>query len=222
MEKFLIRARLRTPIIMRGQVTLDALLMAILGRGDVSDLIKCVDGLYFASSAMTDLSGLSQRAAFVASMRPEHTPEWRDVIKPNTKTDDLPADALPSEGGRLNDVLIGVARQRTAGNILSGYVARYTSVVEWHAIGHADAVLGTLQGVPFIGKKRTAGYGEVTGWEVAESDLDGIAGYANEPLRPVPVERWEHGGDWVPTEAAWKAPYWEVRNRTKCFVPAAT
>lgn len=218
MEKFAIRAHLRSPIIMRGQITLDALLMAVLGRGDVSELIKCVDGLYYASSAMTDMSGLFQRAAFVASMRPEHTPEWREVIKSNTKTDGLPPD---SDGGRSNDVLIGVARQRTAGNILNGYVARYTKVVEWHAVGHAAAVLDCLKNIPFIGKKRTAGYGEVESWEVAESDLDGIAGYANEPLRPIPVERWEYGGDWVPVEAAWKAPYWEVRNRTKCFVPAA-
>ena len=75
-----------------------------------------------------------------------------------------------------------------------------------------------LQDVPFIGKKRTAGYGQVDKWEVVESDLDGIVGYANEPLRPIPVDRWEYGGDWVPMEAAWKAPYWEVRNRTKCYV----
>jgi hypothetical protein len=52
-----------------------------------------------------------------------------------------------------------------------------------------------------------------------QSELDGVSGYMNEPLRPVPVERWVHGGDWIPVEAAWKAPYWEVRNRTKCYVP---
>lgn len=221
MEKFSLRAYVKTPVIKRGQVTLDALLMAVRGCGDVSDLLQCVDGLYFASAGMSDQSGLFQRASFVASMRPEHTPEWRDVIRPNTKTEGLPPDALQTPGARLNDIMIGVARQRTAGNVLSAYTAHVTAFIEWHAVGHLHQVFEVLQDVPFIGKKRTAGYGEVTHWELGDSDLDGIVGYLGEPLRPVPVDRWEHGGDWIPLEAAWKAPYWEVRNRTKCYVPFA-
>lgn len=221
MEQFSIRAHLRAPIIKRGHSTLDALLMSVLARGDVSDLLRCDRGLYFASSGFTDLSGLDQRAAFVASMRPEHTPEWRDLIRANTKTSGLPPEAEPTDGSRLNDLQIGVARQRTAGNILSGYKAQITSFVEWHAFGDGAGVLNALKDVPFIGKRRTSGYGEVSHWELSESDLDGLVGYLDEPLRPIPVERWEHGGDWIPMEAAWKGPYWDVRNRTKCFVPIA-
>ena len=213
MKSFTIRAQLSSPIILRGQSTLDALLMAVLGKGDVSNLLKCVDELYYASAAMSGELGLFQKASFVASMRPERTPEWRDVIKPNTQTEGLPVGEE-----RMNDLKIGVARQRTAGNILNSYSAIYSPVVDWHAVGDAEGVLQCLTDVPFIGKKRTSGFGEVKSWEIFESDLDGIAGYANEPLRPIPVERWEYGGDWVPVEAAWKAPYWEVRNRTKCFV----
>lgn len=219
MEKFSIRAHLETPIIFRGQVTLDALLMSVLGKGDVSHLLRCDDGLYFASAVIPENTGLEQRAAFVASMRPEHTPEWRDLIRPNTKTEGIPATSTPADTGRLNDVVIGVARQRTAGNILSGYWAKTTPFVEWHAIGDPEAVLNVLKDVPCIGKRRVAGYGEVDRWELSQSELDGVSGYMNEPLRPVPVERWVHGGDWIPVEAAWKAPYWEVRNRTKCYVP---
>lgn len=193
--------------------------MSVLATGNVTDFLRCEDDLYFASAGITEITGLEQRAAFVASMRPEHTPEWRDLVRPNTSTDGLPADALPLGNPRLNDVVIGVARQRTAGNILSAYVARSTPFIEWHAHGDPEAILNILKDVPFIGKRRTSGYGEVSHWELLPSDLDGISGYLNEPLRPIPVERWTLGGDWIPVEAAWKAPYWEVRNRTKCFVP---
>ncbi len=219
MEQFFLRAHLRSPILHRGSVTLDALLMSVLGHGDVSDFLHCEDSLYFASAVIHEASELKHRAAFVASMRPEHTPEWREVIQANTKTADLPKDALPADGAKLNDVRIGLARQREGGNILNAYEGKITAFVEWHAIGHAEQVLDVVKSVPFIGKKRTSGYGEVTHWEIGPSDLDGIVGYLGEPMRPIPVDRWMHGGDWIAVEAAWKAPYWEVRNRTKCYVP---
>ena len=144
------------------------------------------------------------RAAFVASMRPEHSPQWLDVIAPFT---------------RKGDVQIGLARQREGGNILNGYQAKVASAVEWSATGHMDRVLEVVNEVAFIGKKRSAGYGEVERWEVRPGELDGIVGFLGEPLRPVPTERWTAGGDWIPVEAAWKAPYWDVRNRTRCYVP---
>lgn len=215
MKRFTVRAHLRAPLIRRGYITLDALLMSVLQRGDVSDLLLCEDGLYFASAGMID-GGLSQRAAFVASMRPEHSPHWLATIRPNTHTAGLPQ----TDQGRMNDLKIGLARQREAGNILSAYTATQTPHIEWYGTGEADAVLAAVRDVPFIGKRRTAGYGEVVRWEVEAGDLDGIVGHFGEPLRPVPVDRWRHGGDFVPMEAAWKAPYWEVRNRTCCYLPA--
>jgi hypothetical protein len=219
MKNFSIRAKLRVPIILNGYTTLDALLMSVLGEGDVSGLIKCTDDLYFASAALPEDIGISQKASFVASMRPEHTPEWRNIIKANTKTEGLPSHLSLDGPNKTNDLKIGLSRQRDAGNILSSYSAIYTPTVEWHAIGDGEAVFEVLKEIQFLGKKRTAGYGEVDEWNLLESELDGIVGYANEPLRPIPVERWQHGGNWIPVEAAWKAPYWEVRNRTKCFVP---
>jgi hypothetical protein len=204
MKPFVLRAHLRSPVIQRGYSTLDALLMAVLARGDVSDLLHRVDGLYYASAGFAVGVIGESRAAFVASMRAEHTPGWRQVIQSNTR------------GG---DVQIGVKRQREGGNVLNSYTAWVARAVEWYATGHMDQVLATVHGVPFIGKRRSAGYGEVQHWEVEPGDLDGVVGYLGEPLRPVPTERWTAGGDWVPMEAAWKAPYWDVRNRTRCFVP---
>ena len=164
MKSFAIRAKLRVPIILKGYTTLDALLMSILGKGDVSNLLKCMDDLYFASAALPEDLGITQKASFVASMRPEQTPEWRDIIKPNTNTEGLPTNADLQGSKRLNDLKIGLARQREAGNILSSYSARYTPSVEWHAIGIGEAVYDVLKETTFLGKRRTAGYGEEDEW----------------------------------------------------------
>lgn len=220
MVPFTLRARLRSPIIRRGFVTLDALLMAVLGRGDVSDYLHCEADLYFASAGTMAIWGQPLTASFVASMRAEHTPQWLDVVAPNTKNPDIGFMEGAKGRERFNDLRIGLSRQREGGNVITGYRADVGTEIEWYATGVPEAVLAALRHVPFIGKRRTAGYGEVDQWEVEPGDLDGVSGYLDEPLRPVPVDRWNLGGDWIPVEAAWKAPYWDVRNRTKCYVPS--
>jgi hypothetical protein len=196
---------LRSPVIRRGFVTLDALLMATLARGDVSDLLRCEQDLYFASSGFAVDTVASQRASFVASMRPEHSPHWLETLQSNTLDGDL---------------RIGLSRQREAGNIINAYQATVARAIEWYATGHPDQVLDVMRHVRFIGKRRAAGYGEVGQWEIEDGELDGLVGYGGEPLRPIPTARWAGEGDWVPVEAAWKAPYWDVRNRDRCFVPS--
>lgn len=206
MNSFVIRAKLMTPLIRNGYMTLDALLMAELQRGEVRNLIRCVDDLYYASAVfLTDYAG-SIKASFVASMRPERTPEWLDVIAPNTKA---------------GDVSIGDSRAKEAGNVINSYDARVASGVEWYATGDRAAVLKALEGVRFIGKRRAAGYGEVARWEVDDGDLDGLVGYLGEPLRPVPANRWMEGGDQIAIDTAWKPPYWAIENRAKCYAPEA-
>lgn len=204
MNKFIIRAYLRTPLIKQGYMTLDALLMAVLERGDVSDLIKCTDGLYCASAAFTVDEIGTEKAAFVASMRPELTPEWVDVIASNSKS---------------GDVGIGDRRAREGGNVISTYEASLCRAVEWYGTGDKDAVLAALQDVKFVGKRRASGFGEVVRWEVEDGELDGIVGYLGEPLRPVPADRWTEGGDHVAVDTAWKPPYWAVGNRDRCYAP---
>jgi hypothetical protein len=183
---------------------LDALLMSCLTTGDVSHLLLCKDDLYFASSGFAVDANATQRVSFVASLRPEHSPQWLDVLRSNTKNGDLK---------------IGLSRQRDGGNIINAYTATVASAIEWYATGDMQAVLDVVKSIPFIGKRRTSGFGQVKQWEVASGELDGLVGFAGEPLRPVPTDRWSEGGDWTPVEAAWKAPYWDVRNRTCCFVP---
>ena len=68
MESFTLRAVLTSPVIMRGHCTLDAVLMAVLNTGDVSNMIKCVDDLYYASAAMRLNTGETKSVSFVSSM----------------------------------------------------------------------------------------------------------------------------------------------------------
>ena len=203
-ERFTLRAYLRTPIIMRGYLTLDALLMAELVCADVSHLLHCQDGLYFASAAFpVDVIG-TQDYAFVASMRPTTMgPVWADSLAPD----------------RAKKLSIGESRQREYGNVTNRYQATACKAVEWYATGDADAVFLILRDIAFLGKRRAAGMGEVAQWELAPSELDGIVGYLGEPLRPVPVELWPHGGDWPVIEAAWRPEYWATRNRSACVAP---
>jgi len=208
MENFVVTATLRTPVIRNGYMTLDALLMAELQTGDVSNLIKQVDGLYYASAAflVNDAGGI--KASFVASMRPQLTPEWLDVIAPNSN--------------KNTDVAIGDSRYREAGNVINSYDARVASSVVWYATGDKDAVLAVLREVKFIGKRRASGYGEVIRWEAEDGELDGLVGYLNDPLRPVPADRWTEGGDQIAIDTAWKPPYWAIENRAKCYAPEVT
>jgi hypothetical protein len=204
MDRFVLRANLNAPLIARGWLTLDAFLMAVLVTDQVSHLVRCEDGLYYASAAFPGGPFSEMAAPFVASLRAEVTPEWSSYLKPNTND---------------GDVRVGLARQREGGNILNRYVARSVAFVEWYGEGNAQAILETVRSVPAIGKRRSAGYGEVLSWEVDAGDVDGICGAFGEPLRPVPIDRWEGDPNCLVVEAAWKGPYWDVRNRAKCAVP---
>jgi len=221
LQTFTLRATLKTPVIMRGYLTLDALLMAELVTGDVSQLLKRDAHLYYASAAfLVDPLEEKQKASFVASMRPEHHPELRELIAPNTHTPNAPPLLHTHRSrGNVNDVAIGRARRKEAGNILNQYVAHAAAAVEWYATGHAEQVLRVVQDIAFIGKKRSAGYGEIDVWQVTPGHLDGLTDDFGEPLRPVPVERWPTSATLTPSEAAWCAPYWDIRNRTKCYTP---
>jgi hypothetical protein len=210
MKAFCIRAYLDTQIIQQGYLTLDSLLMAELECGDVSHLLARdaqLPQLYDASAAMPVLVAGKSVAAFSASMRPLIYPEWAELIRPNT---------------RDGDVRIGSARRSEAGNVVNAYTALAATAVEWTAVGHAQAVLEVVRSIRFIGKRRSSGFGQVTRWEVSDGGPGGLVGHFAEPLRPIPVDRWAAmGGDpeCLLMEAAWKGPYWEVRNRTCCAVP---
>jgi hypothetical protein len=69
--------------------------------------------------------------------------------------------------------------------------------------------------LPLIGKKRITA---VTQWKIDEGELDGVTGYADEPLRPVPVALWKGARTHVIADVCWRPAYWNPRNKGPCYV----
>jgi len=211
MTPFILRAQLSSPLIRRGQMTLDAVLMSILNRGDVSDLIRLnPDGLYHASSAHFDnVYDSSRRQTLLASMRPEASPVWAEILDPNTR-----------DGG----LAIDPSRAIGAGNVLNTYRAVEAGSIYWMAVGRPDVVLSIMRDVLSMGKGRTSGWGRVGRWRIERYEGDGLYDAGGMPLRPIPVHllREDFAFD-VPTlDLAWRAPYWDLQNRARCVVPLST
>lgn len=192
-------------------MTLDAVLMAVLNRGDVSDLIHLnSDGLYHASSAhFAGVYDSSRRQTLLASMRPESSPEWAEILDSNTRDGGLSIDPSRAIG---------------AGNVLNTYKAIEAESIYWMAVGRPGEVLNIMRDVLSMGKGRTSGWGQVSRWRIEPYEGDGLYGTSGMPLRPIPVHllRDDFAFD-VPTlDLAWRAPYWDLQNRARCVVPLST
>lgn len=211
-ERFQIVAYMDTPLIMRGPMTLDALLMSLLGDLPVKGIIHSFGGLFFSSAAFFDAQSVTQPASFAASMHPiNRAHEWIGAIKPNT---------------RNGDVRIGAARKSEAGNVINTYQATGTSCIRWFGSGDAQAAYSALKNVSAIGLARKAGFGAVAHWAVEEGLHNGLIDDQGLPLRPIPVSMWGMVGggdptvlDLIPVEMAWRGPYWHPANRCACYAP---
>ena len=82
-----------------------------------------------------------------------------------------------------------------------------------------DQIEDLLGDAFFIGKKRTAGYGEVTNWDFKDSETDGLVDANEQPLRPIPAERFKGDKSLPMIDTAWKPAYWNLENRTTCYAP---
>jgi len=211
LEPFILRASLEAPLLKQGQMTLDALLMALLNTGDVSHLIKRTDdGLYHASSAhFGDVYVGARPQTLIGSMRAETTPVWGEILEPNTR-----------DGG----LMIDPNRSSRGGNVMNSYVAVEAQSIFWMAVGDADAVLEVAEEVYFLGKAKTSGWGRVKRWRIERYEGDGLYSKDGLPLRPIPVSLLPDSFAFdVPTlDLAWKAPYWSLANRSRCVAPATT
>lgn len=187
----------------RGQLTLDALLASALfdRTGNVQQAIegvpiRCDDRLFWASRAYFDEWPVTP-LAMVQSMKPDDI--WLD-----------PANLKKNKHGALHRKF-----ESMPDAILNTYEAVTSTSIHWYCTGDQDAILDLLQDITHIGKKRTA---LVLNWELETGDLDGLHGYLDEPIRPVPIDRWDGDRSGVVVDAAWAPAYWDVRNRTACFV----
>lgn len=155
-----------------------------------------VDGLYHASAAVYEPLATG-KVAIVQSMRPDDV--WLDHrwLKKNKQ------GAVHTRFSNLSD------------NILNTYKSLTVPTMTWYCEGDADRIQSLLTHLPMIGKKRAS---LVTRWDVEEGELDGVHGYADEPLRPVPVALWDGDKSGPVVDAAWRPAYWDAAGRTACFV----
>lgn len=211
MERFTITVDLRTPAII-SMLTLDGLLGAIL-FDDLQDVdkahkaipLRCSDGLYHASVAQTVGVCEAGKYTLIAGLRATHD---LDVSQIKQAKDGNPHRA------------IGLTRRSDFGNVLNSHGTIMANSLQWHAEGDADRVLELLEEVQFIGKKRTAGFGQVQGWRLTESVLDGISDASGMPLRPVPLTMWHGDANAVHADVAWRPAYWIPQHRAICAVPS--
>jgi hypothetical protein len=207
-KQFSVTAYLSAPFVTGGgYMTLDGLLAARLFEElqDIDAAHKAVPlkrnaGLTCASGAIYEPVSV-ERVAFVAQLRAGHSLN-PDLIKKN------------KHGALHRDV-----SDTAFCNVMNVYTLITAPAITWYGEGDDNEVKCLLSGVEFIGKRRASGFGRVTRWEFSDSDLDGITGYAGEPLRPVPITMFS-GEDAGPiVDAAWRLPYWSPVNRAACYVP---
>ena len=186
-----------------GYLTFDALLASTvysltqdLDQAHKHLPLKQVDGLYLASAAVYEPLATG-KVAIVQSMRPDDV--WLDHrwLKKNKQ------GAVHTRFSNLSD------------NILNSYKSISTPSMTWYCEGDADRIRSLLVHLPMIGKKRVC---SVTRWDVEPGELDGVHGYADEPLRPVPVALWDGDKSGPVVDAAWRPAYWDAAGRTACFV----
>jgi hypothetical protein len=210
MDRFTIRAALVTPAII-STLTLDGLLGAVLfdelqdvDKAHAAIPLRCRDDLYHASVAIPVGAIEVGKHGFIAGLRATH---------------DLALDLIKQGKGGQPHRHMGLTRRSDFGNVMNGYQTIVAESIQWHAEGDPEQVLELLHEVEFIGKKRTAGFGQVRGWELMESDLDGITDANNLPLRPVPLPMWHGDPDAIRADAAWRPAYWMPQHRAICAVP---
>jgi hypothetical protein len=91
--------------------------------------------------------------------------------------------------------------------------------LKWYVEGDSEEILKLINPISFIGKRRASGFGEVDHWSIDSSELDGLIGFLNEPLRPTPVEMFTGDEGSLKVDAAWRPAYWHPDNRAICYAP---
>ena len=210
MERFTITVNMVTPAIIN-TLTLDGLLGAVLfdalqdvDKAHAAIPLRCSDGLYHASVAQPVGALEFGKLGLIAGLRATH---------------DLDPELIKQGKGGQPHRRMGLTRRSDFGNVMNSYQTMVAEAMQWHAEGDAEQVLELLQELEFIGKKRTAGFGQVQGWHLMESELDGISDATGQPLRPVPLAMWQGDRNAIRADAAWRPAYWLPQHRALCAVP---
>lgn len=207
-----VRADLSSPLVLRSELNLDAL------------LTWCVAG----DSTPHDFHGAAAgwERINIPVLRVEHAGQACHI-----STDAQPVNPRHVAGGmtkRRDGVDIESLRKRVN---LSGGPHRqqmkpvpYTVCdrVEWLAIGDPDAIHAMLiERCPIIGGLRAHGYGRVRGWRVFDFAGDAakvLTNGAGELRRAVPAD-WCVGQPRVRMMMTCRPPYWDRRHEVLCVPP---
>jgi hypothetical protein len=211
MQNLIFTAKLRSPLIKQGFLTFDGLLAAVLFDrcGDFEEAhstipILCTDGLFHASAAMISKPMVQSSRTIIASMRADH---------------DLDDDLFPkNKSGRIYRKM-NRKRRRDLGNVLSSYQTISTPDVSWICTGDKDQITELLGDLPFIGKKRAQGFGEIIKWSVEKTDLDPLLDENGAPRRPIPEHLYQGDRGLPQQDLTWRPAYWNFENRAVCYAP---
>ena len=202
MTPLTITAQVKGPLVTGGgYMTFDALLAAAI-YARTQDIERAHEHLplartgrmYHASAAVTEPISVG-RKAIVQGMRPD--------------LDLLPWLKKNSAGN------VHRAFSSMPDNILNSYRSLDVDTVTWYCEGDPDRIRPLLDALPMIGKKRST---EVMHWGIEHGELDGVTGYADEPLRPVPVWLWKGERTHVIADVNWRPAYWDPRQKAPCYV----
>jgi hypothetical protein len=94
-----------------------------------------------------------------------------------------------------------------------------TAGVTWHVNGDLAQIEALLAEAPYIGKKRSQGYGHVLRWTITPEDTDRSAWYNDEIQRPIPQSLLEAAcvtGDFEIGYYSYRPPYHDARNLALC------
>lgn len=197
-----ITAQVKGPLVTGGgYMTFDAILAAAV-YAHTQDIEQAhehlplarTQGLYHASAAILEPLSTSHKA-IVQGFRPDL--ELLPWLKKNA------AGNVHTKFSNMPD------------NILNCYRSMDVDTVTWCCEGDPDRIRPLLDALPMIGKKRST---EVTHWSIEEGELDGVTGYADEPMRPVPVWLWKGGRTHIIADLCWRPAYWDPRHKAPCYV----
>lgn len=212
-EAFVVRVGLSSPIIPGRRLTLDGLLAAILHErcGDIDRAHSEIPlaqhyGVWAGSAALLEGPAPCETVQVIGALRAE-TEMSPEIVAPNGKR------GYPRFDVKRDDYK----------NSMSEYQAFATPAIWFTGTGDVEAVAGLLMDAPFIGTKRSSGYGQVASVDVVPAPGDALAGIRfsdGTPARAIPMSLWGRFSNHNPARAYERVrpPYWKG-DYVECAIP---
>lgn len=211
---FVVRLRLRSPVVVTDGYALDALL---------------AHQLYATGGSERDLDSILARdgdahaASWFFAEGGQHASGRWTMVRMQRAGEALNVDNVRTGPGVRPGTLKVDNKRRVAANILTDLQPLATPALWTFGRGDTDAIQSLFVGLSHIGRKRSAGFGAIeaidvlpiTGW-----DGIGIVDPDGQPARAVPLDTWR-GNDAPLGAYTLTFPRW-VQNPRPCVYPPAT